>query len=224
MTVRHVIRPIPGVRQISLLRQRLNFNGSADFWEHRYAHGGTSGPGSYGELAHGKAEFLNAFVRSNSVQSVIEFGCGDGNQLSLAEYPKYIGLDVSPSAIGHCKSRFVADRDKSFFLYDSTCFVDHTSLFKADLALSLDVVYHLIEDPIFEVYMEHLFDAAHHYVIVYATNGIIRDDAPHVRHRCFSSWVDDNRPRWRLKEVIDGPASGPRRADFFIYEYSSGPS
>ena len=224
MTVRDVVRPIPGVHQISLLRQRLNFTGSAEFWERRYARGGTSGPGSYGDLAHGKARFLNAFVLANSVQSVIEFGCGDGNQLSLAKYPNYIGLDVSRSAVQHCKSRFSGDPDKSFFLYDSTCFVDHIGLFRADLAMSLDVVYHLIEDSIFEAYMEHLFDSSNHYVIVYATNGIIRDDAPHVRHRCFTSWVDNYRPRWRLKEVVYGPASGPRRADFFVYERSCEPS
>jgi SAM-dependent methyltransferase len=220
MTVKDIVRPIPGIRQISLLRQRLSFTGSADFWERTYAHGGTSGPGSYGGLALGKAQFLNGFVRSNSVQSVIEFGCGDGNQLSLAEYSKYIGLDVSRSAITSCQSRFRRDPDKSFFLYDSTCFVDHAGLFKADLSISLDVIYHLIEDSIFEAYMEHLFDAAARFVIVYSTNGVIHDDAPHVRHRSFASWVDRNRPGWQLKEVIGGPGSGSRRADFFVYTTS----
>jgi SAM-dependent methyltransferase len=221
MTVKDVVRPIPGVRQISLLRQRIHFDGSASFWERRYARGGTSGPGSYGTLARSKSEFLNDFVRSSSVQSVIEFGCGDGNQLSLAKYPSYIGLDVSRSAIGLCKTRFADEPDKSFFLYDSSCFVDRVGLFKADLALSLDVVYHLIEDPIFEAYMKQLFDAAERYVIVYSTNAVIRDDAPHVRHRPFSSWIDENCQRWRLKEVTGGPGSGPRRADFFVYEHSS---
>jgi SAM-dependent methyltransferase len=207
-----------------LLRQRLDFNGSADFWERRYASGGTSGPGSYGALAHGKAEFLNRFVQSNSVQSVMEFGCGDGNQLSLANYPSYVGLDVSRSAIGLCKRRFAEDSSKSFFLYDSLCFVDRARLFKADLTLSLDVVYHLIEDLIFEKYMAHLFDTSSCYVIVYATNGVISDDAPHVQHRRFSSWVDSNRPHWHLREVAEGPASGSRRADFYVYEQSSGQS
>jgi SAM-dependent methyltransferase len=221
MTVKDVVRPIPGVRQVSLLRQRLKFTGSADFWEREYARGGTSGSGSYGDLAHGKAEFLNGFVRSNIVKSVIEFGCGDGNQLSLAEYPNYVGLDVSRSAIGRCRSRFTGDPDKSFFLYDSNCFVDNGGLFKADLAISLDVIYHLIEDAVFETYMTHLFDAARRYVVVYSTNGVIRDDAPHVRHRLFSPWVDSNRAAWRLEEVTAGPGSGLGRADFFVYQNSS---
>jgi hypothetical protein len=220
MTVKDIIRPVPGVRQLSLLRQRLNFNGSSDFWESTYAQGGTSGPGSYGVLAHGKAEFINSFVRSNNVQSVIEFGCGDGNQLSLAKYPSYVGLDVSRSAIGLCKSRFANDLHKSFFIYDGNCFADHRGLFTADLALSLDVVYHLTEDSVFELYMTHLFAASNQYVIIYSTNAIIKQDAPHVRHRHFSSWIDSNCPQWLLKGRADGPASGPRRADFFVYERS----
>ncbi|MGC1583619.1 MAG: class I SAM-dependent methyltransferase [Candidatus Acidiferrales bacterium] len=220
MTVKDLIRPIPGVRQLSLLRQRHDFAGSAAYWEQTYSRGGTSGPGSYGSLAHSKAEFLNELVRSRGVHSVIEFGCGDGNQLSLAQYPRYVGLDVSPTAIKLCMRKFADDPDKSFFLYDGSCFADHTGLFKADMALSLDVVYHLVEEAVFETYMTHLFDAANRYVVVYATNGTICDDAPHVVHRHFSSWVENSCSQWQLKEVADGLAAGPRRADFYVYERS----
>ena len=123
MTAKGLVRPIPGARRISLLRQRLDFTSSAAFWERRYAKGGTSGPGSYGDLARGKAAFLNAFVRDRDVRTVIEFGCGDGHQLSLADYPNYVGLDVSPSAISLCKNRFASDGTKSFFLYEGCCCV-----------------------------------------------------------------------------------------------------
>jgi hypothetical protein len=220
MTVKDVVRPIPGIRQLSLLRERLGFTGSAAFWERRYARGGTSGAGSCGAQALGKAEFLNTFVRENGIQSIVEFGCGDGNQLSLAMYPSYVGLDVSRTALELCKCRFADDLGKSFFLYDSSCFVDHADLFKADLAISLDVVYHLVEDSVFEAYMAHLFDAGDRYVVLYATNRIMRDDAPHVRHRCFTTWIDKNCSEWRLKEVQNGPGSGPKRPDFFVYERS----
>lgn len=220
MAVKDLIRPIPGVQRLSLLRQRVQFSGSAKFWEHTYARGGTSGSGSYGVLADGKAEFLNSFVHDHEVHSVIEFGCGDGNQLSLADYGCYIGLDVSPAAIRLCQSRFANDPAKSFFLYDGTCFIDRAGLFTADLALSLDVIYHLIEDEVFETYMTHLFRASKRYVIVYATNGPAHDPAPHVKHRCFSSWVDKNCSEWRLTAAIEGPGTGPGRADFFVYERS----
>ena len=212
------MRPIPGVRNVSRLRQRLQFTGSAMFWERRYAQGGTSGHGSYGILAQGKAEFLNSFVSINNVQSVIEFGCGDGNQLSLANYPRYIGLDISRAAIDLCRRRFAGDQAKSLFLYDGNCFVDNSRLFTAELSMSLDVIYHLVEDVVFHTYMTHLFDAGQRYVVIYATNGMIPDGAPHVLHRGFTSWVDSNCPQWRLMQISEGPGSGPRRADFYIYK------
>jgi cyclopropane fatty-acyl-phospholipid synthase-like methyltransferase len=214
-----ILDPVIRMQQLSLLRQRLRWTGSGSFWEKRYAEGLTSGEGSYGELGMAKAEFLNEFIRVHDVHSVIEFGCGDGHQLSLANYPTYVGLDVSPTAIDMCKDRFSDDLNKSFFLYDGRYFVDRQSLFTADLALSLDVIYHLVEDTIFETYMSHLFAAGQRYVVVYSTNSLTPEGdpqvryAPHVRHRCFTSWVTANCPEWRLVGTIRGPLL----ADFFVY-------
>ncbi len=224
MSVKDLIRPLPGVRSLSLLRQRAAFRGSARYWELNYARGGTSGPGSYDALAEGKAAFLNDFVRTREIGSVIEFGCGDGNQLSLADYPAYVGLDVSRSAIALCQRRFAGDPAKSFFLYDGACFTDRAGLFTADLALSLDVIYHLTEDAVFEAYVTHLFAAARRHVIIYATNGESSGTAPHVRHRHFTPWVEAHRPDWRLLEVTRGPNHGPGSADFFTYERVTTPA
>ena len=224
MEAKDLVRPVLRLKPLALARQRLQFTGSSAYWERRYASGGTSGAGSYGSPACGKAEFLNDFVRRNRIASVIEFGCGDGHQLSLADYPHYVGLDVSKTAIGLCRSRFEDDSTKSFFLYDGDCFLDHTGLFAAELAISLDVIFHLIEDDIFTTYMTHLFAAAQRYVVVYATNDAIHDSAPHVRHRRFSSWVEANCPQWQLAQVTDGPRSGLSLADFFVYERHGAPA
>lgn len=150
MTLKDLVRPLPGLRHVLMLRHRILFRSSAAYWERRYTHGGTSGVGSYGDLAKSKATFLNDFVRGHGIKSVVEFGCGDGNQLSLADYPSYVGLDVSRSAVESCVRRFVDDPTKSFYLYDGDCFADNAQLFTADLALSLDVVYHLTDDKTFE--------------------------------------------------------------------------
>ena len=97
---------------------RLAFADSASFWERKYKNRGeNSGPGSYGEFGAAKAEFLNAFVREHAVETVTEFGCGDGYQLSLAKYPKYVGSDVSRKAIDLCRRRFENYRSKSFFFF-----------------------------------------------------------------------------------------------------------
>ena len=218
MTIRELLRPLPGVRRISLLRQRLAFTGSAYYWERNYARGATSGSGSYGSLGEGKSRFLNNLVRERAVHSVIEFGCGDGNQLAMAEYPSYVGLDVSRAAIACCQRRFADDPAKSFFLYDGSCFTDRAGVFTADLALSLDVVYHLTEDTVFETYLRHLFAAGRRLVVIYSTNMEISGTAPHVRHRRFTPWVAANCPEWALAEVTRGPNAEYARADFFVYQ------
>src|SRR5690625_7083258 len=70
---------------------------SQEYWEQRYASGVHSGAGSYKKFAQFKADTLNRFVSEHGIRTVTEFGCGDGNQLLLAQYPQYLGIDVSPT-------------------------------------------------------------------------------------------------------------------------------
>jgi SAM-dependent methyltransferase len=204
------------------------FPGSTAYWEQRYRGGGNSGAGSYGNLARFKAETLNALVRHRHLQSVIEFGCGDGNQLSLFEFPHYIGLDISRTALIRCIDRFRTDRSKSFFLYDPLACSDNQRLFHADVSLSLDVIYHLVEDSVFDQYMRALFHAADRCVVVYSSNFDDNKAAAHVRHRRFTDWASCNAPRWTLATCIQNQYPfDPRQsdetslADFYVFERRS---
>ena len=115
------------VRIVLNAARNISFPGSKEYWEKLYSSGGTSGPGSYGKLAESKAGIINSFIKNNEINSVIDFGCGDGNQLSLFDFPSYIGLDVSSTAIKLCKKRFKDDKTKSFFLYDPERFENDNS-------------------------------------------------------------------------------------------------
>jgi len=205
-----------------LARRRIPepFPGSAAYWEKRYSAGGNSGVGSYALFAEFKADVLNEFVATHPVQTVIEFGCGDGNQLSLARYPAYLGFDVSSTAISQCQKLFESDTHKSFRL------ISEYNGENADLVLSLDVIYHLVEDNVFEHYMRTLFEASNRYVIIYSSDS---DDnrgyeGTYVRHRKFTPWVQENLPNWNLVEHVRNryPYRGDYRkgsfAEFFIYE------
>jgi len=205
------------------------FPGSREFWETRYSLGGDSGRGSYGKFAEFKAEVLNEFVKKKGIHSIIEFGCGDGNQLSLSHYPQYIGLDVSSTAISFCRERFGQDENKSFFLYSPFGFMDRQKIFQADLGLSLDVIYHLVEDDIYSVYMDHLFGASKKFVIIYSSD-VDKEGgahARHVRHRNFSQRVNEFFPGWKFIEKIENQHPGKGDfgqgsfADFFIFEKTS---
>jgi SAM-dependent methyltransferase len=200
--------------RLAVVLPSLRFRGSAEYWEERYARGGTSGAGSYGEHAAYKSRFLNQFVADRAIESVIEFGCGDGNQLRLAEYPRYMGLDVSETALRLCREQFADDPSKTFIQYDPASYVaDGDS--RAELGLSLDVIYHLVEDEAFESHMRHLFGSSERYVIVYATDTESPDRAPHVRRRVFTDWVERERPDWNLDEVVRGPAAGYQ--NFYVF-------
>jgi hypothetical protein len=207
------------IRSVRSDERARKFEGSEAYWENRYQSGGTSGPGSYGDLAWFKAEVLNAFVAAKGVQSVIEFGCGDGHQLSLGHYPRYLGLDVSRIAIARCKKLFSDDPFKQFRT------VEEYAGEKADAVLSLDVIYHLVEDHVFDRYMTTVFDSARNWVVIYSSNfeGVDEQHAEHVRHRRFTDWIAANRPEWDCVETVKnrfpftGNIKSSSHADFYFF-------
>lgn len=212
------------------LKERVVFN-SSEYWEIRYKKSevtknqrrgkiGPSGAGSYNNLAEFKAEILNKFVSENNIIDVIEWGSGDGNQLSLAQYPHYIGIDVSQTAIDGLKIKFADDKTKEFYEINEYFKQERK---KADLSISLDVIYHLIDDGIFDQYMQNLFESASKFVVIYSSN---KEEflAQHVKHRKFSDWVLKNVKGWRLMQVIpnrypydENNPDFTSFADFYIY-------
>ncbi|MFZ5972397.1 MAG: class I SAM-dependent methyltransferase [Bacteroidota bacterium] len=211
MSIKKIIKNIPivggwivNLKRFAQYKLDRGFQGSKTYWEERYAQGGNSGAGSYGRLANFKTQILTAFLQENNIGSVVEFGCGDGNQLSMIPYREYVGLDVSRSVILRCAERFRADNSKSFFLFDPMAFCDRGGYFKHDMALSLDVIYHIIEDDIFEKYMQHVFASARRFVVLYSTD-YNSMQMKHVKHREVTRWVNKNIPDWTLEKVIDNP-------------------
>ena len=196
------------------------FTTSEAYWINRYARGGNSGAGSYNNLAEFKAEVLNAFVQEHHITSVIEFGCGDGNQLTYFKFPAYIGFDVSEVALNHCRTLFRDEPSKQFFP------VSRAPGYTAELSLSLDVIYHLIEDATYHAYMAHLFKSSAQYVVIYACDdNRPQDYAPHVKPRKFTDWVKRYRPDFQLIDHIPnrfpleaGKNSSTSFSDFFIYQ------
>lgn len=222
--IKRILRNIPLLGGVlvkinELIRSRIKFVNSYQYWDDRYKSGGSSGSGSYGRLSQFKAKVLNDFVKQKHIFSVIEWGCGDGNQLMLAVYPKYLGLDVSPTAINMCEEKFKTKDNYQFRL------VDQYFGERSDLAVSLDVIYHLIEDDVFDAYMEKLFYSSTKYVIIYSYNFIKHYESPHEVGREFMVWVQENAPQWKLIEKIKNEfpydpndPSNTSQSDFYIFE------
>lgn len=190
------------------------------FWERHYRAGGKSGDGSYGRLAEFKADVIKGLLADYEVETVIELGCGDGNQLAMIDYPRYQGFDVSPAAINRCRDRFSADPTKEFHVYLPGAELGIT----ADMTVSLDVIYHLIEDELFEQYMVDLFASAESLVVIYSSDMEKPSEWPEVRHRRFSDWIADHAPEWSLVRQIDQRyphGAGEKHtswSDFYVYQ------
>jgi hypothetical protein len=107
----------PLIPRLESYTDNMSFD-SVEYWRKRYATGGNSGAGSYGALADFKAASLNHFIESNGIESGIEYGSGDGNQLSLLKIKRYIGVDLSPDIIANLRNKFAGDASKTFVEYD----------------------------------------------------------------------------------------------------------
>lgn len=204
---------------IGKLLPLIRFRESSRYWEDRYRLGGESGDGSRGINAEYKASVINSFIAQHGVRSLIEFGCGDGVQLEMFNAPAYIGVDVSRTVIQQCRTRFLEDASKRFILNS-----DYAGE-RADLALSLDVIFHLVEDPVYNTYLGRLFAAAERYVLIYSTSADLQDTGvPHVRHRDVAADVGRLFPQFERMTLQEESLPPPVRFDrglptrFFMYQ------
>jgi hypothetical protein len=210
---------------LELLRSKKkfyeHFTNSKDYWESRYQKGGTSGSGSTGRLRDYKAQIVNELVSELEIKSIIEFGSGDGEQANLIKDQSYLGLEVSASALAKCKTICAGDDSKSFLLKSD--FKDSM----ADMTVSLDVLFHLVETKEFVDYLNLLFKSASKYVLIYSSNfnpSFFHYTPPHVRHRRFVDHVDKFHQDFNLIKVIKNPypydKSNPDNTslcDFYLY-------
>ncbi len=170
---------------------KININ-YKNYWQKRYDEGGNSGAGSYGLLASFKTEVINSFLLGHQINSVIEFGCGDGQQIKDIKYQNYLGLDVAETSIDLCQKLFAVDKHKSFIKYEPTSFYNHGFL-QADLVVCLDVLYHIISEEEFLKTLNDIFSCARSYVILYTSIDAYKIEpykyGAHVRHRDVLSYL-----------------------------------
>ena len=206
------VRYMPGLYWL----WRRWFRGSATHWQRHYDHGGDSGPGSYGESASYKAELINRVVGEYGIRSIIELGCGDGNQLTYLDIDQYIGLDVSKVAIQRCIARHGSNARRSFIWYDQDYFHDPLRVVSADCAMSLDVIFHLVEDDVFVRYVQNLFQCGRRFVIIYGLDE--EQTLPghvSVRFRKYSDYIAANMPEFRVALHV---GKNGNFGDFYLYE------
>ena len=184
-----------------------------NYWENRYRNGGNSGEGSYNEYARHKADIVNSLINKLNIKKISDYGCGDGNQISLFEgFKEYHGYDISPYIVGKCTEKY-KNRTDMYFHYDKN------ELPKSDLSLSLDVIYHIMDDNVLENYLTFMFNNSDKYVLIFSSN---HDDNEENKardimvHRIITDIIKRIIKNFELVEVIDNNLK--TSAKFLLYK------
>ncbi len=152
---------------------------SKKYWDDRYAAGGTSGYGSYGEQLDKKLRWIFPL---RDITTITEVGCGDFNfGMHLCTiFPKatYYGLDISPTII---------ERNRKLYPKAKFATIDPEIDFPpADLLLCVDVLFHIMTAEETEALLQKLEKSWTKYLVITAYE---RDEemnpAGHVRIRKF---------------------------------------
>lgn len=141
-------------------------------------------------------------LNSESIETAIEFGCGDGHQLGLIDYPTYEGLDVSAKAISICQAKFKTEPSKIFKVYNPQKFQIEK---QADLVVCFDVLFHIVDENDFLKTLKDIFESAKKY-IVFTTNlkPISSKHEPHIRCRDIMPYFNKYK-NFKVDKIIERP-------------------
>lgn len=194
------------------LRETLEFS-PAEYRDRRYRAGKDAGEGTREERGSYKAQYVGALIKEREIASVVDWGCGDGQVLEKIDLhgAAYTGLDVSATVIERLRARFSGRPECRFELSDG-----FDSRNRCDLALSMDVLFHLPSDADYHDYLSNLFGSAERFVLVYSTDCPSGRTAGHVRRRKFSADIAERFPEWELSSLE--PPLDESLAAFFLYE------
>jgi 2-polyprenyl-3-methyl-5-hydroxy-6-metoxy-1,4-benzoquinol methylase len=184
-----------------------------NYWEERYRGGGNSGPGSYNASATYKASVINNYINKLKIRTISDYGCGDGNQISLLTgFEVYHGCDISSYIIDRNVARF-KDRNNMFF------YKNVEDLPESDMTMSLDVLYHVSRMSDFVAYLTRLFNKSKKYVLIFSTDRDVENQSEesYIYFRRFTDWVEKNMMGFKLVETLKGGAG----VDFYLYERRS---
>ena len=196
--------------------KKINFK-SGKYWEKRYSSWWDSWKWSYNEHAKYKSKILNNIIKDNNISTVIEFWCWDWNNLKYYNIKKYIGFDVSKTAIIKCKENYKNDENKSFIYYIPNLF--KSGWLQSQLVISFEVIFHLIEDEIYYKYMADLFNSSSSYVLIFSTNKKnINMTSAHYKDRVFTKDIPNN---FKLIKEFKTPQTKELKSlwsNFFLYK------
>lgn len=146
----------------------------AEYWEHRYKTGGTSGPQSHREW---EWEIISKYFEDGC--TILDVGCGDMQFWKGVYLSNYTGIDISETAVRHARS----------IGYNAICLDALTADFpRYDVVLCLNTLYHLMTDDDLCTMLRNLNRWTRKYLIV--TNWCKEPEHYNQRYQRFSPLRD----------------------------------
>ncbi len=151
---------------------------------------------------------INGLVTSNSLDTVLEFGCGDGNQLSYYSLQNYLGLDVAEKAVELCSEKFADDPSKRFRLIRPGEDVDFG---RFDLVMSLEVLMHVVDEGDFLWTLDNIFRHSDNYVVILTPLTPLMDfpKGSHEKYRNLFPYLVPYIGEFAVVDVITHPSVTP---------------
>lgn len=172
---------------------------SVEYWNRRYKDGGNSGAGSMDEAAWTKADFVNKIIQEFKPQTIIDWGCGDGEVLrQLHIRRRYYGIEISPYMVLELSKRFSRD----FYRFGSPGKARDLR-WRGELSMSLDVMFHLVSLPEYREYLQNLFGTSDRLVLIKSPDETRKGTNRHVLYRKWTPEVQRLFPSWKLIRNIE---------------------
>lgn len=166
-------------------------------WGKDVAGKGTSGTGSTLEITREYRAYVEDFIKTHSVKSVVDAGCGDWSFSSAIDWGNadYLGVDIASDVIAADRSKHETDKIK-FQVGDIT-----DELPAAELLISKDVLQHLSNELVHKFIGNNLRKGKYKWVILTNDRGSENRDVASGGYRA----IDLAAPPFEVRGLVDLP-------------------
>ena len=166
-------------------------------WGRDVAGKGTSGTGSTLEITREYRTYLEDFIRTHAIKSVVDAGCGDWTFSSAIDWngASYLGVDIASDVVATVRAKHEKANIK-FQVGDIT-----GDLPAADLLISKDVLQHLSNELVHNFIENNLRKGKYKWVILTNDRGNKNSDVESGGYRA----IDLAAPPFDVRGLIDLP-------------------
>jgi SAM-dependent methyltransferase len=166
-------------------------------WGRDVAGKGTSGTGSTLEITREYRAYLEDFIKTHNIKSVVDAGCGDWTFSSAIDWngASYLGVDIASDVIATVRAK----HEKATIKFQVGDITD--DLPAADLLISKDVLQHLSNELVHNFIENNLRKRKYKWVILTNDRGNTNSDVESGGYRA----IDLSAPPFDVKGLVDLP-------------------